>query len=352
MEGGELLRNPEGGPNYKILVLDFNKVNEDRGKTQPGRLMIAGMYGLSPSDARKELYHPVLSVLPALSYKEERDVLKRELGVDEEFNARDFFKGDLEQWGGIVLTGSPFTAAARRAVLANNPEISLSPYMTEWKKETFAFIRSAVEHKIPVLGVCFGAQLIAKALGGEVERMKAGNGHGSWEWGWARIWKTGKGLRDPLIRHLPNPFVAAENHHDVISRLPERAVLLCENEYGPQGFRIDRDGKPVAWGFQFHPERRRDEIDKYQLGEDDWERLSELGVSFDVVLQKSGRELTSWLKEKGVEFNLRRKLRQQKKLIEAGLDPDEIYRRGQYYDPQAMRMIFTSFLDLVRRRST
>jgi GMP synthase-like glutamine amidotransferase len=104
----------------------------------------------------------------------------------------------------------------------------------EWVLRERDWLRAADLAGVPVLGLCFGAQALAIALGGGVGRARRP------ERGWIRI-----GSRAPDL--IPDgPWL--EWHDDVIA-LPPDAELLAENASGPQAYRISRH-----LGLQFHPE--------------------------------------------------------------------------------------------------
>ena len=109
----------------------------------------------------------------------------------------------------------------------------------DWIQETDAWIRRAIDDGLPALGVCFGHQLLAQALGGTVEDM------GEYELGYRTI----QHVEDPLFEGIETEFLAFATHSDRVTELPEGATLLAENDYGIQGF---RSGSTV--GVQFHPE--------------------------------------------------------------------------------------------------
>ena len=107
------------------------------------------------------------------------------------------------------------------------------------------FLRSAVEADVPVLGICLGAQILARALGGDVRAAP------SREIGWLDIVPTEAAADDPVFRHLEAPTGVYQWHYDVFDPPPGAHVLarseLCPN----QAFRIDGGD---AWGIQFHAE--------------------------------------------------------------------------------------------------
>jgi GMP synthase-like glutamine amidotransferase len=103
-----------------------------------------------------------------------------------------------------------------------------------WIDEDLAWLRRADAAGVPVLGICFGAQLLAAASGGTVEPA------GSEEIGWVTIDSA-----DPVLIP-PGPWL--EFHHDRCLP-PPQARVLARNDFGVQAFRL---GQHLA--VQFHPE--------------------------------------------------------------------------------------------------
>lgn len=107
--------------------------------------------------------------------------------------------------------------------------------------------RMAIGSGMPVLGLCFGAQFMADALGGECIPDKENE-----EIGTCTVRTTAFATDDPLFRGYPESFKATEGHHDRIGSLPDGCVVLVETDKCPvQAFRI---GDRPVYGFQFHPE--------------------------------------------------------------------------------------------------
>jgi len=96
----------------------------------------------------------------------------------------------------------------------------------------------------PILGVCFGHQILAKALGGTVMR----NPHG-WEVGSHKIVLTNEGKTTNLYKNLPSKLTVYETHQDTVSTLPPNSKLLAKNSMGVQSFMC-----LGSYGIQFHPE--------------------------------------------------------------------------------------------------
>jgi GMP synthase-like glutamine amidotransferase len=105
-------------------------------------------------------------------------------------------------------------------------------------------LRELVTAGIPVLGICLGGQLLARALGGQVRR----TGRRMVEW--RELHRTPEGVRDRLFGALPDPFPALHFNEDVFDAPPGAAVLAGP---APDGTAAFRHG-PSAWGVQYHPD--------------------------------------------------------------------------------------------------
>ncbi|GAA0650336.1 type 1 glutamine amidotransferase [Salarchaeum japonicum] len=157
-------------------------------------------------------------------------------GADTLKNFRRELDADLVEFHvteGTVPTDFEFDAAVVSGSRA-------SVYWDEdWIQPTREWVGEAAE-RMPVLGVCFGHQLLADALGGTVEGMD------EYEIGYRTVSKT---RDDPLLDGLGEEFLVFTTHSDAVTELPPDAELLAENDYGVHGFR-----KGDAVGVQFHPE--------------------------------------------------------------------------------------------------
>ncbi|MFB6146058.1 MAG: type 1 glutamine amidotransferase [Halobacteriaceae archaeon] len=110
-----------------------------------------------------------------------------------------------------------------------------------WIDDLTAWVHGAVERGLPTLGICFGHQLVATALGGEVAPMD------DYEIGYREVERTGGA--DPLLAGVDETFLAFTTHSDEVVELPPGAEPIASNDRSLQGFRAGD-----AFGVQFHPE--------------------------------------------------------------------------------------------------
>jgi len=109
------------------------------------------------------------------------------------------------------------------------------------------FLRAAVQADVPVLGICLGAQLIARACGADVTKAPAK------EVGWSEVVLTAAGLADPLFRGEPPVFPVFQWHEDTFDVPVGGELLATSPACHHQAFRIRR-----AVGLQFHVEVMRE----------------------------------------------------------------------------------------------
>lgn len=147
---------------------------------------------------------------------------------------------DPRGWGGVILTGSP--ASVRDEA--------------PWMRKLGEWALQAAEAGVPVLGVCFGHQLLGEVLGGRVEATPDGA-----EYGTTEVRLTDAGLGDPLFAGLPPTLAVQQTHGDaiVLPPLPDRATLLATNDACTwQAFAAG----PLVRGVQFHPELRAETLQR------------------------------------------------------------------------------------------
>ncbi|NMN04310.1 MULTISPECIES: glutamine amidotransferase [unclassified Novosphingobium] len=115
-----------------------------------------------------------------------------------------------------------------------------------WIERTAAWARTAMAQGAPILGVCFGHQLLAHALGGTV----ADNPRGAM-FGTVDVARTPAGAQDPLFAPLPDRAQMMVFHFQSVLSLPAGADVLATSRHDPHhAVRYAAN----AWGVQFHPE--------------------------------------------------------------------------------------------------
>jgi GMP synthase (glutamine-hydrolysing) len=122
-----------------------------------------------------------------------------------------------------------------------------------WLRAEVEWIADALARGTPLLGVCLGSQLIARAGGARVYRAAEP------EVGWLPVDVAGNG--DPLAAALPRRFDAFQ-FHEYTHDLPDGAVELARSAVCTQAYRLGS-----AWGVQFHPEVRLEQIESWAAEE-------------------------------------------------------------------------------------
>lgn len=148
-----------------------------------------------------------------------------------------------------------------------------------WLADETAFIAAAIEHDIPLLGVCLGSQLIARASGSWIGPGEVG------EVGWHEVGLTEAGVADPVVgAAFPSRFEAFQWHY-YTWELPRGAELLASNGAARQAYRLGTR----TWGVQFHPE-----VNELML--DHWFTMgaSELPTSQEAIRDETAAKLPVW----------------------------------------------------------
>ena len=133
-------------------------------------------------------------------------------------------------YAGVVVTGSP----------------AMVSHKDPWSEAAASWLQQTVNRGVPVLGVCYGHQLLAHSLGGKVGPNPKGR-----QMGTQPVEFLPAALTDPLMAGLPQRVDCQTSHKEAVLALPPGAVRLA---------RAPRDGNHAfrygacAWGVQFHPE--------------------------------------------------------------------------------------------------
>lgn len=137
---------------------------------------------------------------------------------------------DPRRFAGIILTGSHSMVTDREP----------------WSERVAAWIPGVVSAETPLLAICYGHQLLAHAMGGEVGYNPRGP-----EYGTVPIHLHERARHDPLFTGLPATILVQTSHEQSVLRLPPGAVGLAASAHDPyHAFLAGR----CAWGVQFHPE--------------------------------------------------------------------------------------------------
>jgi GMP synthase (glutamine-hydrolysing) len=148
-----------------------------------------------------------------------------------------------------------------------------------WLKEEDALLRDLATKNVPMLGVCLGAQLIAKALGASVAPMPIP------QIGWFEVSQTAEAADDPVFRALPRRFTSFQ-WHSYAFELPPSAVPLARDPTCLQAYRAGEN----AWGIQFHAEVTKESVD-------DWFRSSrppDAPLDLAAVRRETDEKISAW----------------------------------------------------------
>jgi GMP synthase-like glutamine amidotransferase len=148
----------------------------------------------------------------------------------------------LERWR-VPIGGSPHPPARYDAVLVFGG--AMHPDQDEhfpWLTREAEFLGTVLAEGVPALGVCLGAQLLARAAGAAVRPARAP------EIGWHSVELTDEGRADPVLHVLPAQTEAFQWHHYTFD-IPGGGTELAVSEVCTQAFRTGN-----AWGIQFHAE--------------------------------------------------------------------------------------------------
>ncbi len=132
--------------------------------------------------------------------------------------------GTIQSFDGVIISGS---------------QSSVYDDHRPWIQTLSRWTEGAIADELPILGVCWGHQLLAQILGGTVRG-------GSYELGYVEV---NQEMTDPIWDGLSDPFTVFATHSDHVVKMPPDAHLLASNKTGVQAFRYEQ-----VYAVQFHPE--------------------------------------------------------------------------------------------------
>lgn len=148
---------------------------------------------------------------------------------------------DLNKCAGIIITGS-------HTMVTDNKK---------WSIKIEKWIPKFIKKNIPVMGICYGHQLIAKALNGYVDYNREGEKIGT-----IQIKLTKEAENDFLFSKLPKKFFVNISHSQSVFSLPDDAKILAKDSNGfVYAYKIGNN----VWGIQFHPEFDKNIMKEYLL---------------------------------------------------------------------------------------
>jgi GMP synthase (glutamine-hydrolysing) len=162
----------------------------------------------------------------------------------------------LSGFDGVVVMGGPMSA--------NDTHLSFVTDEIELLKE-------AIKIDLPVLGICLGAQLLARAAGAEIVTSPVR------ELGWYPLQRTRDSADDPIFQALDDDGLMVFQWHGETFTLPDSATLVATHTDVPQqAFRIGSS----QYGLQFHIEVDRPIIESWiEAGESERTALGEAGIA-------------------------------------------------------------------------
>ena len=173
--------------------------------------------------------------------------------------------GDLLEWN-VVRGAPPEPPETFDAVLVFGGGMHVDQEdQHPWLREEEDLIKALLAAELPLLGVCLGGQLIAKAAGAHVGPAAQE------EVGWHEVELTPEAAGDPLFAAAPERFDAFQWHSYTFD-LPPGGVPLARNPVGLQAYRLGDS----AWGIQFHAEVTREIVEG-------WLASDRTGRQFDLA---------------------------------------------------------------------
>ncbi|WP_461204297.1 glutamine amidotransferase [Clostridium sp. DL1XJH146] len=172
------------------------------------------------------------------------DMIKKGMRIDDEQIELVDVRGndklpDYKDCTGVIITGSH----------------SMVTDEEKWIRDIEKWISESISEHIPILGICFGHQLIANAFGGKVWYHPKGI-----ELGEINVNLTDEGKKDVILGELGEKFSSYAAHSQTVVKLPSCAKKLAYNSFDENhAFRIG----DCIWSVQFHPEFTKEIVNSY-----------------------------------------------------------------------------------------
>jgi GMP synthase (glutamine-hydrolysing) len=189
-------------------------------------------------------------------------------------------RGDrIEEWSIAWGTPPPRPLDDYPAVLVFGGAMHADQdHLHPWLHEETMLLQRLLDQRTPVLGVCLGVQMIARAAGAPVGPVEHP------EIGWHDVELTQAGRDDPLFRGLPASFPALQWHFYTYG-IPAGGVELARSAVCTQSFRLGE----AAWGVQFHPEVTAEQLERWMREDPD-----EIPIPVEQFRAETQRRIGDW----------------------------------------------------------
>ncbi len=168
---------------------------------------------------------------------------------------------------------------------------------SDYIRAEVAWIRAAITDKIPMLGICLGAQIIAKAAGADIVSSPVR------ELGWFPLYHTTESEHDPLFKDMPDGLAVFQWHGESFSLTNEMKLVATHPDVPAQAFRLNT----AQYGLQCHVEVNESIIEAWIAhGESERNHLGIEGISLlhkDTTLYLGAMQhycrqmISNWLKQ-------------------------------------------------------
>jgi GMP synthase (glutamine-hydrolysing) len=190
----------------------------------------------------------------------------------------------LDEWSIVDVASPPRPLDAYEAVFVFGGHMNVDQEVEHpWLPAEVEVVQGLLAREVPVLGVCLGGQLLAKAAGAHVGPSP------ELEAGFVRVELTAAAAVDPIFGPLPSAFEVFEAH-EYAFHVPDGGVELARSSVCSQAFRLGGH----AWGIQFHPEVRVEQVAE-------WLRDDPAFPNRDELVAELRRRYDEW-RDFGVRF--------------------------------------------------